>query len=229
QPVVGHDEAVSLGYVEPLDDAAELDNARNFITDIADRCAISADTNSWPLGSNAIRRSHDPARRSPPAPSAKWRPPNPSDKLRISLGSAVQSDKCSLCNTRLLPVNIFLCDGSWYSAQCAINGDRTVPISSCTTRSAMSSNSVASRLRMTRRAPLRLAIRGNPAAGHTTSEEPIARKRSQDLVIFSARCIAASGIACPNETVADLMCPSQSGQSGACPDALNRSLTHDNS
>src|SRR5215470_6735279 len=93
QPVVGHDEAVSLGYVEPLDDAAELDNARNFITDIADRSAISADTNSWPLGSNAIRRSHDPARRSPPAPSAKWRPPNPSDKLRISLGSAVQSDK----------------------------------------------------------------------------------------------------------------------------------------
>src|SRR5215470_16584529 len=59
QSVVGHDEAVSLGYVEPLDDAAELDNARNFITDIADRFAICSDTNPWPLGSNAIRRSHD--------------------------------------------------------------------------------------------------------------------------------------------------------------------------
>src|SRR5215510_7461776 len=59
QPVIGHDEAVSLGYVKPLDDAAELDNARNFITDIADRSAIGADTNPRPLGSNAIRRSHD--------------------------------------------------------------------------------------------------------------------------------------------------------------------------
>src|SRR6266545_3959932 len=44
QPVVWHDETVSLGYVKPFDDAAELDNARNFIVDIADRIAISIDT-----------------------------------------------------------------------------------------------------------------------------------------------------------------------------------------
>ena len=48
-----------------------------------------------------------------------------------------------------------------------------------TTRSASSSNSVGSRLMMTRAAPLRLAISGNPAAGHTTSDEPMARNRSQ--------------------------------------------------
>ena len=52
-------------------------------------------------------------------------------------------------------------------------------MSSRTTRSAMSSNSVGSRLMMTSAAPLRLAISGNPAAGHTTSDEPIARNRSQ--------------------------------------------------
>ena len=46
QPVVGHDETVSFGYVEPFDDAAELDNARNFIVDIADRYAISIDIDS---------------------------------------------------------------------------------------------------------------------------------------------------------------------------------------
>src|SRR6266545_87170 len=44
QPVVWHDETVSLGYVKPFDDAAELDNARYFIVDIADRIAISIDT-----------------------------------------------------------------------------------------------------------------------------------------------------------------------------------------
>ena len=48
-----------------------------------------------------------------------------------------------------------------------------------TTRSATSSNSVGSRLMITSRAPLRLAISGKPAAGQTTSDEPIARKRSQ--------------------------------------------------
>ena len=37
----------------------------------------------------------------------------------------------------------------------------------------MSSNSVGSRLMITSRAPLRFAINGKPAAGHTTSDEPI--------------------------------------------------------
>src|SRR5215470_18017617 len=39
--------------------------------------------------------------------SAWRRPPNPLSKLRISLGSPVQSDKCSLCKTLQPPVNIF--------------------------------------------------------------------------------------------------------------------------
>ena len=81
----------------------------------------------------------------------------------------------------------------------------------------MSSNSVGSRLMITSRAPLRLAISGKPAAGQTTSDEPIATKRSHDSVISSARRIASSGIAWPNETVAVLMWPPQAGQSGARP------------
>ena len=95
-----------------------------------------------------------------------------------------------------------------------------------TTRSAMSSNSVGSRLMMTSRAPLRFAIKGNPAAGQTTSEEPIARNRSQDCARSWARCIAASGIAWPNETVAVLMKPPQAGQSGAQPFAGLHPLAH---
>ena len=46
---------------------------------------------------------------------------------------------------------------------------------------------------MISRAPLRLAINGNPAAGQTTSDEPIARNRSQDFVSSSARRIAEFG------------------------------------
>ena len=50
---------------------------------------------------------------------------------------------------------------------------------------------------MTSAAPLRLASNGNPAAGHTTSDEPTARNRSQLLVNCSARRMASAGIACP--------------------------------
>ena len=69
----------------------------------------------------------------------------------------------------------------------------------------MSSNSVGSRLMMTSRAPLRLAIKGNPAAGQTTSDEPIARNRSQDERKFLGAPHRASGMAWPNEIVAVLM------------------------
>ena len=103
-------------------------------------------------------------------------------------------------------------------------------MSSRTTRSAISSNSVASRLIITKRAPFRLAGQGNPAAGQTTREEPAARKRSQSRVSCSARRISRSGIACPKEIVAVLMWPPQSGQSGARSFAsVNCCRTHDNS
>ena len=81
----------------------------------------------------------------------------------------------------------------------------TAPISSRATRLAMSSKSVGSRLMMTSRAPLRFAISGKPAAGHTTSDEPMAMNRSAERVSSSARRIASSGIDWPKETVAVLM------------------------
>ena len=52
------------------------------------------------------------------------------------------------------------------------------------TRSAMSSCSVGSLLMITSLAPQFFAISGNPAAGHTTSDDPIARNRSQCLRQF---------------------------------------------
>ena len=59
------------------------------------------------------------------------------------------------------------------------NGPSVSPMSCRITRSAMSSCSVGSLLMMTSLAPQFLAISGKPAAGHTTSEDPIARNRSQ--------------------------------------------------
>ena len=53
----------------------------------------------------------------------------------------------------------------------------------------MSSCSVGSRLMITNFAPLRFAISGNPAAGHTTSDEPIAIMRSQSCAQAVARAI----------------------------------------
>jgi hypothetical protein len=70
-------------------------------------------------------------------------------------------------------------------------------------------------------------LQGNPAAGQTTRDEPIARNRSQDRVRSWARRIAASGIACSNETVAVLIKPPQAGQLGAQPlPASMRARTH---
>src|ERR1700704_2741993 len=70
------------------------------------------------------------------------------------------------------------------------------------TRSAMSSCSVGSLLMITSRAPLFLASSGKPAAGQTTSDDPIAMNRSQCWASSVARRIASSGMAWPNEMVA---------------------------
>src|SRR6188768_497450 len=67
-----------------------------------------------------------------------------------------------------------------------MKGPSASPMSSRTTRSARSSKSVGSRLMMTRVAPARFAVRGNPAAGHTTNDDPIATKRLQLQANFSA-------------------------------------------
>src|SRR5437660_754527 len=91
----------------------------------------------------------------------------------------------------------------------AMKGASTEPMSSRTTRSAMSSNSVGSRLMIANRAPLRLAMRGNPAAGHTTRDDPIDRNRSQVIVRSSARRMAASGMDWPNDMVAVFIYPPQ--------------------
>src|SRR5712664_1478666 len=69
----------------------------------------------------------------------------------------------------------------------------------------MSSCSVGSLLMITSLAPQFLAINGKPAAGQTTSDDPIARNRSQCWASSVARRIASSGIACPNEMVAVLV------------------------
>ena len=98
-----------------------------------------------------------------------------------------------------------------------------------TTRSATLSSSVCSRLMITRVEPFRFAISGNPAAGQTTSDDPMARKRSHARVSSSARCIAVTGMAWPNDIVADLMWPPQPGQSGASSAGPKRSRTHDRS
>src|ERR1700726_3251500 len=70
---------------------------------------------------------------------------------------------------------------------------------------------------ITSRAPQFLASIGKPAAGQTTSDDPIAINRSQCCASSVARRIASSGIACPNEMVAVFTGSSQTVQSGALP------------
>jgi hypothetical protein len=57
-PVIGNNEAIALGDVEPFDDAGELDDARGLVADLAARAAVDFQTAARPLGSNSVRR-HD--------------------------------------------------------------------------------------------------------------------------------------------------------------------------
>ena len=57
-PVIGNDETVALGDVEPFDDAGELDDARRLVADLAARAAVDSQTAARPLRSNSVRR-HD--------------------------------------------------------------------------------------------------------------------------------------------------------------------------
>src|SRR5262249_4785252 len=57
-PVVGNDETIALRDVEPLDDAAELNDARSFAADLAASAAVARETAGRPLRSNLVRR-HD--------------------------------------------------------------------------------------------------------------------------------------------------------------------------
>ena len=58
---------------------------------------------------------------------------------------------------------------------------------------------------------------GNPAAGKTTRDEPMAINRSEAKAASWARSISASGMAWPKEMVAVLTWPPQSVQTGRAP------------
>ena len=67
---------------------------------------------------------------------------------------------------------------------------------------------------ITRRAPCSLAMRGRSAAGVTTSDEPMASMRSASRDQRVASISTSGGSIWPNEMVACLSRPPQSGQSG---------------
>src|SRR5262245_8556432 len=209
-PVVGNDEAVTLGHIEPLDGAGQFDDARGLVTDLATGTAGDTQTAAGPLRSNSVRGHDAPT---PPLQSRRFL--RALRILAVSEDSIRRQTRKSKMHSRAKRGGCLCTSLSYLPNQWAMKGDSTVPMSSRTTRSAISSNSVASRLTITKRAPLRLASKGNPAAGHTTSEDPTARKRSQASVSCSARRISRSGIAWPKETVAVLIWPPQSPQSGA--------------
>src|SRR5215469_1665724 len=205
--VIGHNETVTLGDIEPLDDARHLDDtAGGFISE----GGFGPDTRFRRFCFDPVRR-HDAW----PPPLFCWRPTGASRILsKITPAFRRERTKMQHCAKSVIPCVQCEC----YAADGAdTNGSRTVPMSSRTTRSAISSKSVGSRLMMTSIAPLRFAKRGSPAAGQTTSEEPIETKRSHDCARSCARRTAASGMAWPNEMVAVLMWPPQLGQSGAQP------------
>jgi hypothetical protein len=57
-PVVGDNETVTLGDIEPLDGAGELDDARSFGADVSAGAAAGRQTAARPFRSNSVRR-HD--------------------------------------------------------------------------------------------------------------------------------------------------------------------------
>src|SRR5262249_17231560 len=57
-PVVGNDEAIAFGDIEPLDGAAELDDARRFAADLAASAAFARETAGRPVRSHLVLR-HD--------------------------------------------------------------------------------------------------------------------------------------------------------------------------
>ena len=48
QAIVGNDESKSLGYIEPLNGTAQLDDARRLVGEIAHRLPIGSDAGAGP-------------------------------------------------------------------------------------------------------------------------------------------------------------------------------------
>src|SRR5215471_17476996 len=187
-PVVGNDETVALGDIEPLDDAGEFDDARGFVADLGTDTAAARQSAARPFRSNSVRRHDAPTPPLSPGASCLRFESSPSSRYHSAANGKGQNAFAR--QKRWMPVQISIAMPNQWTTK----GESTVPMSWCMTTSAISSNSVASRLIITKRAPFRLASKGNPAAGHTTSEEPTARKRSQSSVNCSARRISRSGI-----------------------------------
>src|SRR5262245_20380125 len=66
--VVGNDESISFGYIEPLDDAGELNDARRLVTNVVPRGAANPQTAARPLRFNSVRRHDAPT---PPASASR--------------------------------------------------------------------------------------------------------------------------------------------------------------
>src|SRR5262245_31056633 len=91
-PVVGNDEAVTLGDVEPLDDAGELDDARGLVTDLATGAAGDTQTAAGPRRSNSVR-GHD-APTPPLSPGASCARFESWPLSRIAFGEKRERPKC---------------------------------------------------------------------------------------------------------------------------------------
>src|SRR5262245_6280026 len=219
--VVRDDEPEPLGDIEPFDHTRNLDDRCCRIADqTVERIRFQHETCSWPLGPNCIRRHEDARSRHFWRLFRALREFLSQHTILHDLAKNVFCSRCARNRTfrdtaignrqtveqqNLSALYVPPYGNSTAYCQWAMKGLSVCPMSARMTRSAMSSKSVGSRLRTTRRAPLRFANSGKPAAGHTTRDEPMARNRSQALESASARCMAASGMAWPNEIVAVLI------------------------
>src|SRR5258707_15761619 len=116
-PVVGNDGAEARGDVEPLDDAAELNDARSLAPDPATGAALNPQTAARPLRSNSIRRHDAPT---PPLMSGapKVRAPNLCRQRRYHRTAYGKGQNALECRKRWMPVYILPLPN-----QCTMNGD----------------------------------------------------------------------------------------------------------
>jgi hypothetical protein len=103
--VVGNDEAIALGDIEPLDAARELDNARGFVADFAAGGAVRSQPAARPLRSHFVRRHDAPTPPLSPGASCVRFESFPSRRYHSAANGKDQN--AILRRKRWMPVYIF--------------------------------------------------------------------------------------------------------------------------
>ena len=164
--VVGNDEAVTLGDIKPFDNARHFDDARS--------SSVISTSGPSPAPIDFVSIPSDAMTQRPPlllccAPRGRF---TNLESFNSKITSAIQGESTKMQHTAK---SVTACEHRWMTQQL---DERFKHRSDVFAHDQIGDVIEFGRLAIDddSRAPLRLAIKGNPAAGQTTSEEPIARK-----------------------------------------------------